>query len=71
MSNGKQFSLESGDAVFIPNSDAHALLSDSKAARVNVMELDSKPVCGTVSCIKTQAALIPKECGYLQRLYGF
>ncbi len=24
MSNGKQFSLESGDAVFIPNSDAHA-----------------------------------------------
>ncbi|ENZ8426729.1 AraC family transcriptional regulator [Klebsiella aerogenes] len=61
MSNGKQFSLESGDAVFIPNSDAHALLSDSKAARVNVMELDSKPVCGTVSCVKNAGCVNTEE----------
>ncbi|STV44375.1 AraC family transcriptional regulator [Klebsiella pneumoniae] len=28
MASGEQFTLESGDALFIPNGDGHALLSD-------------------------------------------
>ena len=32
---GEQFTLESGDALFIPNGDGHALLSDPQATVVN------------------------------------
>ncbi len=51
MASGEQFTLESGDALFIPNGDGHALLSDPQAAVVNVAQLNSETVCSTVSCI--------------------
>lgn len=35
MASGEQFTLESGDALFIPNGDGHALLSDPQATVVN------------------------------------
>lgn len=52
MASGQQFSLESGDALFIPNGSGHALLSEEKAATVNVMSLPGVPVCSAVSCVK-------------------
>lgn len=51
MASGEQFTLESGDALFIPNGDRHALLSDPQATVVNVAQLPSETVCSTVSCI--------------------
>ncbi|MHC9349369.1 AraC family transcriptional regulator [Klebsiella pneumoniae] len=51
MASGEQFTLESGDALFIPNGDGHALLSDPQATVVNVAQLPSETVCSTVSCI--------------------
>ncbi len=51
MARGEQFTLESGDALFIPNGDGHALLSDPQATVVNVAQLPSETVCSTVSCI--------------------
>ena len=51
MASGEQFTLESGDALFIPNGDGHALLSDPQATVVYVAQLPSETVCSTVSCI--------------------
>ncbi len=51
MASGEQFTLGSGDALFIPNGDGHALLSDPQATVVNVAQLPSETVCSTVSCI--------------------
>jgi hypothetical protein len=52
MSNGKQFSLESGDAVFIPNSDAHALLSDKSIQALKITAFSS---------VLTQPAFLMQE----------
>ena len=54
MASGEQFTLESGDALFIPNGDGHALLSDPQATVVNVAQLPSETVCSTVSCINVE-----------------
>ncbi len=40
-----------GDALFIPNGDGHALLSDPQATVVYKAQLPSETVCSTVSCI--------------------
>jgi AraC-type DNA-binding domain-containing proteins len=50
--SGQQFSLESGDALFIPTGCGHSLLSDAQATAINVMSLPSEPICGTVRCVK-------------------
>lgn len=54
MASGQQLALESGDALFIPNGDGHALMSDTGAQIVNVQQLPTEPVCSTVCCIKNE-----------------
>lgn len=53
---GNSSPLESGDALFIPNGDGHALLSDPQAAVVNVAQLNSETVCSTVKPGSTPVA---------------
>ncbi len=54
MASGQRLTLESGDALFIPNGDSHALLSDEQAPVMNVLKLPSEPVCSTVCCVKNE-----------------
>lgn len=54
MASGQCLTLESGDALFIPNGDSHALLSDEQAPVMNVQKLPSEPVCSTVCCVKNE-----------------
>ncbi|MEE7535583.1 AraC family transcriptional regulator [Klebsiella huaxiensis] len=54
MASGQRLTLESGDALFIPNGDSHALLSDEQAPVMNVLKLPSEPVCSTVCCVKNK-----------------
>ncbi|HHG8774000.1 TPA: AraC family transcriptional regulator [Raoultella planticola] len=56
MASGQQLNLESGDALFIPNGESHALLSDDRAQLINVTQLPSEPVCSTVRCVKNDGA---------------
>ncbi|PXW44006.1 AraC-like DNA-binding protein [Klebsiella oxytoca] len=54
MASGQRLTLESGDALFIPNGDSHALLSDEQASVMNILKLPSEPVCSTVCCVKNE-----------------
>lgn len=54
MASGQRLTLASGDALFIPNGDSHALLSDEQAPVMNVLKLPSEPVCSTVCCVKNE-----------------
>ncbi|WP_434641065.1 AraC family transcriptional regulator [Klebsiella sp. I138] len=56
MASGLQLTLESGDALFIPNGESHALMSDAQAQVIDVMQLASEPVCSTVCCVKSEGA---------------
>lgn len=51
MHSGARFTLNSGDAVFIPNGDAHALLSDDHAVVTPIADLPSEPICNQVQDI--------------------
>lgn len=46
--SGKVYELESGDALLIPDGDAHALLSDPQASVVDVATLATEPLCKSV-----------------------
>jgi hypothetical protein len=48
MLSGALFTLNSGDALFIPNGDAHALLSDEHADVTPVSAFPSEPICNSV-----------------------
>jgi quercetin dioxygenase-like cupin family protein len=52
MASGQRLTLESGDALFIPNGESHALISDDQAQVIDVVQLASEPVCATVCCVK-------------------
>ena len=51
MESGATFTLSGGDALFIPNGNAHALLSDEKATITPVSAFPSEPICGSVCAI--------------------
>ncbi|MEB6378084.1 AraC family transcriptional regulator [Leclercia adecarboxylata] len=46
--SGARFELNSGDAVFIPNGDAHALLSGDDVTVTPVSAFPSEPICNSV-----------------------
>lgn len=46
--SGKIYELESGDALLMPNGDAHTLLSEPEANVVEVAQLATEPLCKTV-----------------------
>lgn len=48
MESGTCFALNSGDALFIPNSNAHALLSDDNATATPVSAFHGEAICGSV-----------------------
>lgn len=48
MESGARFALNSGDALFIPNGNAHALLSDDDAAVTPVSAFPGEPICSSV-----------------------
>ncbi len=56
MASGQRLTLESGDALFIPNGESHALISDDQAQVIDVVQLASEPVCATVCCVKHDGA---------------
>ncbi|XXD09618.1 AraC family transcriptional regulator [Klebsiella sp. R445] len=56
MASGQQLTLESGDALFIPNGESHTFMSDAQAPVIDVMQLASEPVCNTVCCVKGDSA---------------
>lgn len=56
MASGEQFTLDSGDALFIPNGGSHTFMSDAQAPVIDVMQLASEPVCNTVCCVKDESA---------------
>ncbi|MBN3056624.1 MULTISPECIES: AraC family transcriptional regulator [Pectobacterium] len=51
MESGTTFALKSGDALFIPNGNSHALLSDEKADVTPVSAFPSEPICNSVCAI--------------------
>jgi len=55
MESGATFTLGNGDALFIPNGNAHALLSDEKACVTPLAALPSEPICGDVSAVSCEA----------------
>ncbi|HDT6543930.1 TPA: AraC family transcriptional regulator [Kluyvera ascorbata] len=52
--SGARFELQSGDALFIPNGDAHALLSDDHAIVTPLADFPSEPICSSVCDIHCQ-----------------
>lgn len=58
MDSGATFSLNSGDALFIPGGDSHALLSDENACVAPVSAFPSEAICNSV-CAITQCAPCP------------
>ncbi|CAM8673813.1 cupin domain-containing protein [Kluyvera sp. M-M157-B] len=48
MQSGSRFTLNSGDAVFIPNGEGHALLSDDAATVTPITDYPSEPICSQV-----------------------
>ena len=53
MESGATITLSGGDALFIPNGNAHALLSDEKATITPVSAFPSEPICGSVCAIRS------------------
>lgn len=51
MESGTTFALKSGDALFIPNGNSHALLSDEKADVTPVSAFPSETICNSVCAI--------------------
>ena len=51
MESGATFTLNGGDALFIPNGNAHALLSDEQATITPVSAFPSEPICSSVCAI--------------------
>lgn len=51
MESGTTFALNSGDALFIPNGNAHALLSDENATVSPVSAFPSEPICAGVCAV--------------------
>lgn len=51
MESGATFALNGGDALFIPNGNAHALLSDEQATITPVSAFPSEPICSSVCAI--------------------
>ncbi|MEQ9902108.1 AraC family transcriptional regulator [Pectobacterium aroidearum] len=51
MESGTTFALKSGDALFIPNGNSHALLSDEKADVTPVSAFPSEAICNSVCAI--------------------
>ncbi|MRS89204.1 helix-turn-helix domain-containing protein [Enterobacteriaceae bacterium RIT714] len=51
MESGATFHLSVGDALFIPNGNAHVLLSDEQAQVTPVSEFPSEPICNSVCAI--------------------
>ncbi|MCU1793110.1 AraC family transcriptional regulator [Pectobacterium polaris] len=51
MEGGATFVLKSGDALFIPNGNSHALLSDEKADVTPVSAFPSEAICNSVCAI--------------------
>ncbi|WP_174872321.1 AraC family transcriptional regulator [Pectobacterium polaris] len=51
MESGATFVLKSGDALFIPNGNSHALLSDEKADVTSVSAFPSEAICNSVCAI--------------------
>ena len=49
--SGERFPLSSGDALFMPNGNAHALLSDDQADITPVNAFPSEPLCNAVCAI--------------------
>ncbi|WP_230351047.1 AraC family transcriptional regulator [Lelliottia sp. WAP21] len=54
MESGASFMLSSGDALFIPNGNAHALLSDEKAEVSPVSAFPSESLCQSVCAIRCE-----------------
>jgi len=54
MESGASFALSGGDALFIPNGNAHALLSDEQANITPVSAFPSEPICNSVCAITCQ-----------------
>lgn len=48
MESGARFALNSGDALFIPNGNAHALLSDDEATVTPVSAFPGETICSSV-----------------------
>lgn len=51
MESGATFELSGGDALFIPNGNSHALLSDAQAPLTPVNAFPSEPICSSVCAI--------------------
>lgn len=51
MESGARFTLNSGDALFIPNGNAHALLSEENATVIPVSAYPSESICNSVCAI--------------------
>ena len=51
MESGAAFQLSSGDALFIPGGNSHALLSDERATITPVSDFPSEPICSSVCAI--------------------
>lgn len=68
MASGATFTLNSGDALFIPNGNAHALLSDEHAAVTPVSSFPTEAICGDVcavtceSCPDSDSTIIFSGC---------
>lgn len=55
MESGATFALNNGDALFIPNGNSHALLSDEQAAITPVSAFPSESICNSVSAIRCES----------------
>ncbi|WP_174866215.1 AraC family transcriptional regulator [Pectobacterium polaris] len=68
MESGATFVLKSGDALFIPNGNSHALLSDEKADVTPVSAFPSEAICNSVCaigckpCPDTESTVIFSGC---------
>ncbi|MEQ9969988.1 AraC family transcriptional regulator [Pectobacterium carotovorum] len=68
MESGATFVLKSGDALFIPNGNSHALLSDEKADVTPVLAFPSEAICNSVCaigcepCPDTESTVIFSGC---------
>ncbi|MDE8754586.1 AraC family transcriptional regulator [Pectobacterium polaris] len=68
MESGATFVLKSGDALFIPNGNSHALLSDEKADVTSVSAFPSEAICNSVCaigckpCPDTESTVIFSGC---------
>ncbi|MBA0168757.1 AraC family transcriptional regulator [Pectobacterium sp. CFBP8739] len=68
MESGATFVLKNGDALFIPNGNSHALLSDEKADVTPVSAFPSEAICNSVcaidckSCPDTDNTVIFSGC---------